>query len=98
MADPTDTLIANLKKAVFDRQDTTIGGGVFKPSEIKYFLDILELHEEARNKGWVVAKSLQTQVNILLPVVEAAADDDDEYGIGPMARKALETLAAHKET
>lgn len=94
----TDAIIANLKKAVFDRTDTTIGGGVFKPSEIKDFLDILQLREESRNKGWAVAKSLQAQVNILLPVVWAAADDDDEYGIGPKARKALEALAAHKET
>ena len=54
--------------------------------------------EESRNKGWAVAKSLQAQVSILLPVVEVAADDDDEYGIGPKARKALEALAAHKET
>lgn len=57
-----------------------------------------QLREESRNKGWAVAKSLQAQVNILLPVVWAAADDDDEYGIGPKARKALEALAAHKET
>ncbi len=26
------------------------------------------------------------------------ADNDDEYGIGPKARKALDALAAHKET
>lgn len=54
--------------------------------------------EESRDKAWAVAKSLQAQVNILLPVVWAAADNDDEYGIGPKARKALEALAAHKET
>lgn len=94
----TETIIANLKKAVADRVDTTIGGGVFKPSEIKDFLDIFQMREDSRAHGWALAKSLQAQVNILLPVVKNAADNDDEYGFGPDARKALEALAAHRET
>jgi len=34
-----ETLIANLEKAVFDRESVTIGGGVFSPDEIKAALN-----------------------------------------------------------
>lgn len=63
--------------------------------ELAEFLDLVEA---GRVKGWALAKSLQTQVDILLPVVKNVAADDDEYGFGPGARKALDALAAHKET
>lgn len=60
--------------------------------------DYVDSVEDSRTKGWALAKSLQAQVDILLPVVRAAADGDDEYGIGPKARRALDALAAHRET
>ncbi len=91
-------ILNNLRHAVRERKNVIIGGGEFKPVEIEEFLTYYEATQDSRAKGWALAKSLQTQVDILLPVVQNAADDDDEYGIGPSARKALEALAAHKET
>jgi hypothetical protein len=51
--------------------------------------------EDSRAKGWALAKSLQTQVDILLPVVQLAAAG---CAPGPEARKALEALERHRET
>ena len=62
--------------------------------ELAEFLDTVEASQV---KGWALAKSLQAQIDILLPVVKLAADNNNERGIGPTARKALDTLAAHKE-
>lgn len=35
MNDNTKTLIANLKKAAFDRETLVIGGGIFRPDELR---------------------------------------------------------------
>lgn len=96
----TDThcLHGNLRRAALNHENTTIGGGLFKPAEIKRFLDIYDAHMASRGKGWALAKSLQTQVNILLPVVEAEAASKDECESRRRARAALEALAAHRET
>lgn len=62
-------------------------------AELAAFVDSIEY---SRTKGWALAKSLQAQVDILLPVVESAATDDEEYGIGHSARGALDKLAEHR--
>lgn len=36
------TFIANLKKAIRDNENVTIGGGVFTPDELREILEVLE--------------------------------------------------------
>lgn len=92
------TFLANLNHAIRNNETVTIGGGQFTPADLRVISLQLEALQESQAKGWELAKSLQVQVNILKPVVENVAADDDEYGLGPDARKALEALTAHKET
>lgn len=91
------TFLANLNHAVRNNETVTIGGGQFTPADLRVISFQIERLQESRDKGWELAKSLQTQVNLLLPVVEAAADSTQKGNIGPKARTALEALTAHKE-
>lgn len=55
--------------------------------------------EDSRTKGWALAKSLQKQVDILLPVVDmTAAGNTDPDELQRLAVEAFDALAAHRET
>lgn len=36
------TFLANLKKAIRDNENVTIGGGIFTPAELRQILEVIE--------------------------------------------------------
>lgn len=55
----TPTIIANLKKAAFDRETLTIGGGIFNHKEIADFLGHYRSMQDALEAARLLCANLQ---------------------------------------